>query len=127
MDKSSIEEAEMNIEERNRFLTETVLGKCYHDLRFTGGDLCRWICRKCKKESRYFENSPSFSTWQEFGLLWEDAIKRDDWLEFLHFLTTVVHPEDEYPPDMFYIHVHHIDPDRFATALFEFLKNRERK
>lgn len=66
-----------------------------------------------------------FSKWETFGILWEWSINQDDWFGFLKFLTTVVHPDDQYPIDMNYIHVQHINPDRFANATFEWLKSKD--
>jgi hypothetical protein len=95
-------------EERDKFLCER-MGMIWHE------------------EGRYYANPqtgipyvPDFSTWPGFGLLWEWAIKQHDWWTLFKENFFFVYPVTRGIEDL-------INPDRFANALFEFLKKREGK
>jgi hypothetical protein len=102
-------------QERNKFLTELVTG-----------DKAKWICHECDiisqrkicdckgaGWSRY-----NFSTWDGFGKLKEWAEKREWWKQFK---CDVRYNGWHYALDDDLIH-----PDRFAEAIYEFLKEKEK-
>lgn len=93
--------------DRDRFLTE-VMGRCLHKWS-------PWSAKadeKCLKCGAYKddEKPADFSTWPGFGALWE-WVQGQEWLEDLYgFLRAKKHPGTI------------IHPDRFANAVYEFLK-----
>ena len=128
--------------ERDRFLTEALGGK-YSFFCVVDGD-----CDKCdncvmQSDNEYTiadcmyasgDKSPTdceywkeylvdgvsdFSTWPGFGKLWEWAQDQEWWQEFVEYmdinLTDFVIGELEVFPWI-------INPDRFANAVYEFLK-----
>ena len=95
--------------ERETFLCEA-MGICWHE-NFP-------VCDKCGEEYDVvdFHNSlPDFSTWEGFGKLFEWATQQDWFSVFLD--------------NFFFIDatngltalIHHIHPDRFADAVYEFI------
>lgn len=114
----------MNIE-RDKFLTE-VMGLCWHEPRYKkrirdsyDGILNDedW-CPKCKQIYRDL-NHFNFSTWESFGMLWEWAVKKEWWKNFLDKITKV----DKYDTLLRWsIITDVIFPDKFADAVYEFLK-----
>lgn len=106
--------------ERDKFLTEA-MGLCYHSN--WKSQMAGSFCLDCLYES----NSPCngrivFYTWAGFGKLWEWAQKQDWWSEFNsgRLLCYMDEPEDS----KMIININLIDPDRFADALYEYLKER---
>ena len=99
---------------RDKFLTEA-MELCWHDLAKVGK--YQMACFKCGK-AKQFALNPDFSTWQDFGQLWEWAIKQDWWSD----LWSEIYGETDfsaYPYEEFTKYIH---PDRFANALYEYLK-----
>jgi hypothetical protein len=91
-------------ETRDRFLIE-YFGGCWHDISFKTG-----ICTKCHKSDLVIKN---LSSWQGFGWLWEHC-------------TTSYNPWwDDFAEDWDEVPMILIHPDRFADAVFKFLKERE--
>ena len=94
----------MNIE-RDKFLTEA-MGECWHEV--LGG---QWNCYKCRNENTL---NYDFSTWEGFGKLLEKA--RDNQgvgiIVAQNILAKVIEKS-----------MNNI-PDRFANAVYEFLKER---
>ena len=60
-------------------------------------------------------NLPDFSTWEGFGLLWEWARKQEWWKREFSIKFT---ENERWVDDM------HINPEKFAMAIYNFLKNR---
>jgi len=105
---------------RDAFLTEA-MGKCWHE----------WVEREsglfeaedCSKCNAYKDTDTvgehNFSTWEGFGKLWEWAQKQG-WWNYMKFIgnyteqTTV----NEFTHSNCIIH-----PDRFADAVYKYLKN----
>ena len=64
----------------------------------------------------------NFSTWTGFGKLWSWAKEQDWWPSFKEISIGV---DDEFNiPDGWPIDEEYIDPDKFADALYKFLKER---
>ena len=89
---------------RDKFLTEA-MELCWHDLVKVGK--YQMACFKCGK-AKQFALNPDFSTWQDFGQLWGWAIKQDWFVIFQYYYGYV-------PKGL-------INPDKFADALYEYLK-----
>ena len=118
-------------EERDRFLTEAQ-GECWHEW---GNDPLYKQCVKCRKylPSADLEKFRSielthidFSTWPGFGVLWEWVIKQDFFPSF--YLSTYLLDEKNLKTDFMGEIIANIvsdivNPDRFADAVYKFLKN----
>ena len=113
--------------ERDKFLTE-MMGKCWHE---SAGMV--WICGNCKtdigwrvtnKDSVDVESlNPNFSTWEGFGKLWEFAIKQEWWKSFIYYFNNF---SDRVPAEYCeWILFERINPDCFANAVYEFLKDKK--
>lgn len=120
--------------ERDKFLTKKVLGKCWQgEVKFQRYELYARASptfTAFMQESPYGEyikyndqSSTDFSTWPGFGLLWEGfkkwAHEHKQWDAFL----------DEYGNYLKGYRVDSIDielvnPDRFADAVWGFLKEK---
>ena len=75
-------------------------------------------CFKCGK-AKQFALNPDFSTWQDFGQLWEWAIKQEWWFQFKISLKYIPEKHELYGV----VDVEkYISPDKFADALYEYLK-----
>lgn len=111
--------------ERDKFLTEAI-GECWHDWKVVetyffeefGRDVSVFECSKCGDfisggdfETPYQIN---FSTWGSFGKLWEWVQKKEWWSDFIVEMMGC-----HYDPVNLIMHIH---PDRFADALYEFLR-----
>ena len=100
------------MEERNKYLTEA-MGDCWH--KWGMPDRFTVHCTKCKMNIGRNMNMPTknnFSSWEGFGKLFGWASKQDWWEE----------PHNDYYevlPDKY------IDPDKFANAIYRFLKYEE--
>jgi hypothetical protein len=123
--------------ERDKYLTEA-MGMCYHENRnvYWDDDLhedSRIICKHCSKINT---NNSNFSTWEGFGKLWEFCQEQEWWEGFLikneyQHTRDVYSPHKEYPYREYQETVYEdmsglINPDRFADAVYTYLKERER-
>lgn len=104
-------------EMRNRFLTEA-MGKCWHLIGESASGSGFYECR-CGKvfalnEYASCNDENDFSTWEGFGKLWEWAQEQEWWRAFALSFGNV-HYDWLFRQDT-------IHPDRFADALYEFLK-----
>ena len=99
---------------RDKFLTEA-MELCWHDLVKVGK--YQMACFKCGK-AKQFALNPDFSTWQGFGQLWGWAIKQD-WFREFKMLLFLSHGKTCYEVDAF---LSFVNPNRFADALYEYLK-----
>ena len=116
-----------NYDTRNKFLTEA-MGECYHIINRADK------CNHCSKELDRHSLNQDFSAWEYFGILWEWSQKQKWWVNFLiknEYLSTreVSNPHLEYPYREYSEDVYEdmsglINPDRFADAVYEFLKER---
>jgi hypothetical protein len=101
---------------RDKFLTEA-MGECWHEAGTKRVNPFTYVCTKCGSNIK--KNSyNNFSTWEGFGKLWEWAQKQKWWGTFCSWLT--IHKMKEvkhYSWIEQFIH-----PDRFANALYEYLK-----
>jgi hypothetical protein len=94
--------------DRDKFLTEA-FGECWHEVNRAS------VCNKCGKEEfwRTDRTNHDLSTWEGFGWLWEHC-------------TTSYNPWwDDFAEDWDEVPMILIHPDRFADAVFKFLKERE--
>jgi len=108
--------------ERDKFLTEA-MGECWHYHEDKPSSFSR-ECRKCGK-TFYGGGSQDFSTWESFGKLWTWAIDQEWWLEFLIYMRTGEHPTQVcIHPDTALLYPCLIHPDKFATAVYEYLKSQ---
>lgn len=102
-----------NRNERDKFLTEA-MGLKWHDLRQND---CAWWCDTCDVEdsidSPYivYHQSIDFSTWKGFGKLWGWSKQQEWWADFIDYSFDVT--------DWNFSWIH---PDRFAHAVYKFLK-----
>ena len=96
----------MNIE-RDKFLTEA-MGECWHERRFPN----QCSCGKKLHSGAIITGNNDFSTWDCFGKLWNWSHKQEWWALFRINYVEVI---DSY-----------IHPDRFADAVYEFLKESEK-
>ena len=90
--------------ERDKFLTEA-MGECFEVYgRNKNGEPRR--CNYCDNPL-----ATDFSTWEGFGKLWTWAQKQGWWIKIML----------RFQNEGFY---HYIHPDRFADAVYAFLKER---
>ena len=105
-------------EERDKFLTKAI-GECWHEPEDGYYD---YSCVHCgiygRTPKSVIIKRIDFSTWEVFGKLWEWAVKQEWW-------------EDEFQKyssfmDDSTICVYEglINPDRFADAVYKFLKRK---
>ena len=70
-------------------------------------------------------------TWDDFGIAWEWAIKQEWWFKFNKFLIEKVTfscvPKNEEHLSGLRIPVNYVNPERFADAVYKFLKGKEKK
>ncbi|MCK5236498.1 MAG: hypothetical protein KAR06_05870 [Deltaproteobacteria bacterium] len=102
------------MDEQNKFLTEA-MGFCYHVWELKENFIDGHECIHCKK---YWPMMPAtqidginFSTWVGFGKLWNWAIEQNWWDEFIMRPFSQAHIIENL-----------INPERFANAVYEFLK-----
>ena len=103
---------------RDQFLTEAMGCKWHqfsHAEKGPLGDLQVCVCDR--KNYLMPCDTPTFSTWQGFGKLWEWAQVQDWWDEYVEDTTGIGDPS--------LIDVDQIEPARFADAVYRFLKERE--
>lgn len=68
------------------------------------------------------------SAWDRFGIIWEEAQKKEWWVDFVEDrLGSVCYASDGETPLEFLIEARHINPDHFSDALAEFLTQRKEK
>lgn len=114
--------------ERDKFLTEQ-MGECWHEWKIVEEDSRRSRHQSCEKcGSRYTllqydhidDQKTSFSTWEGFGKLWEWAKVHEWWATFTDPFYGPKVNNSALPVfnDVDYA----INPDRFADAVYEFLK-----
>jgi hypothetical protein len=102
--------------ERDKYLTEAMGEECWHEWVYCGES--KAICTQCNTDYTISKDRNDFSTWEGFGKLWEFC-KKQEW--YYNFLKTVCPYKTDYPS---VIHEDYIHPDRFADAVYEFLKER---
>lgn len=102
--------------ERDKFLTEA-MGECWHNLGEKYTTEIGW-CIKC---CTWHKHNHNFSIWSGFGKLWEWAQKQEWWKSFVwvHGDSTRAKYRKESTFSVKFLH-----PDRFADALYQFLKER---
>jgi hypothetical protein len=102
---------------RDKFLTEA-MGECYHDFVIDHSAINPYKCKKCDFwHGIKLQND--FSTWKDFGKLWEWTQKQD-WLE--KFLRSSMPFMYQCSTDNLQIFTH---PDKFADALYDFLNQKD--
>ncbi len=99
--------------ERDKFLTEA-MGGCV----FSPKDEDYMLCGKCGCDIMSGIHDNYFSTWRMFGSLWEWAQEQEWWGYFVARMMTKETCTLDSILNKF------IDPDRFANAVYEFLKDR---
>jgi hypothetical protein len=113
----------MNIE-RNRFLTEA-MNECWHEFLqvpkpFDEGTKESDICAKCGEEKPVAYNN--FSTPDGFFKLWSWAQKQEWWADVVRWDFFI--DEEGITNGANFIQEAMIDPDRFADAVYQFLKEK---
>lgn len=106
-------------QERDKFLTEAT-GGCWHQWNQSPTHSLDVICIKCGHRRYYKQQNDdkyNFSTWEDFGKLWE-WVRRQKWLWDSPFYDAT-----EY--GIHTIKAEFINPDRFADAVYEFLKEKK--
>lgn len=101
--------------ERDKFLTEA-MGECWHERKdFSEDGYGTYNCKHCNKRfgghGGQLEDRLDFSTWAGFGKLWEWSQKQEWWPDFKEL--------NGYPN---HIYEDFINPNNFANASYEFLK-----
>ena len=120
--------------ERDRFLTEA-MGECWHKTSNTEPYHSGCVVHICKCGQRELEDSRAFynpgpnwvrqkyDDWQSFGKLWEWAQKQEWWSSFVAKKTpSNMRPMCGFGQPQLDLYIH---PDRFADAIYTFLKERE--
>jgi len=107
----------MNNIERDKFLTEA-MRECWHDWRKS--DVCN-VCNDFFQRKQPCFNL-SFSTWEGFGKLWEWVQKQEWFCDFYWYYLITDDGRDEH-----LVHIAKINPDCFALAVYEYLKENEHK
>lgn len=105
--------------ERDKYLTEA-MGLCYHDIKLKSDyprDTLISYCSICGEE---YVGNIDFSTWEGFGKLWEWAKEQKWWDEFRRSLAIGFDQIIYFVADL----EPHIHPDRFADAVYNFLRRR---
>ena len=90
--------------ERDKSLTEA-MGECWHESNLQG------VCKHCKAHNYPYTNN--FSTWEGFGKLWVWASSQ---VGLLRMITNELDKNDSYR------WTHWVHPDRFADAVYAYLK-----
>ncbi len=118
----------MTREEIDQYLTEAI-GECWHywqDSTWYGVGAMRvdYFCSKCKQRQtteQNYERKPNkppqandFSTWEGFGKLFKWAQKQDWWQSFI-----------SYTEDLEGGVIYWVEPERFATILYNFLREQQ--
>lgn len=105
---------------RDEFLTEA-MGECWHEwdstLIMDIGTM--HACKKCPSAvtvKRPYNNN--FSTWKDFGKLWEWAIEQEWWGEFMGNSTDGQSEFDDL------IDIDIINPDNLTNAIYKFLTEK---
>lgn len=111
--------------ERDKFLTEQ-LGECWHEAGHRRRISNNMVQRDCAcgvssmweiisvEPAKYRFLRRDFSTWENFGKLWEWSQQQEWWREFSFDVLRAP-----------YIFLELINPDNFANAVCEFLKSKE--
>ena len=106
--------------QRDKFLTEKVLGECWHNYVFIEDEpFGKFVCPECeagRKTVAELENT-DLSTPEGFFKLWNAAKEKDWWGRFIDSLNY----SENVDSDLWQV-MYHIHPDRFADALETFLK-----
>lgn len=116
--------------ERDKFLTEA-MGECWHEWEGPQyykqvDDSPRYVCQLCGIGSAYNTRQTDFSTWTGFGKLWEWAQGQEWWGMFgdkvIYDESDITHEKhQQWISDLEWF----IRPDRFADAIYIFLKERQ--
>ena len=109
--------------ERDKFLTEA-MGECWHEKVHGNTGPLIWSKCSCGANLVCRDCNPNFSTWTSFGKLWEWAIDQEWWNKFEFSEYAGHNRNDEFGATLKDILQGLINPDRFATAVCEFLKDK---
>lgn len=115
-----------NKPEINKYLTEA-MGGCVHDWeRLNTGGVG---CKKCKRvQGKITSGIIDFFTADGFFKLWEWAMGQGWWNNFIVLLWKKNghrYTEVSFPLMVEYIPTNYVDPDTFATEVYQYLKGRE--
>ena len=118
-------------EETNRYLTEKLFEKCWHEIGANPDGTTLGKCSKCGELFHAIHSSdwnpdvfnPNFFTWEGFGKLWRKCKEKEWWGEFAKRYA----PPDTYFKREYegYIDDDLIDPLTFPTGVREFMEGRE--
>ena len=108
--------------ERDRFLTEA-MGECWHEFDAEPSLFGEWedesnYCNKCSYRKGLNDVLPvnNFSSWEDFGKLWDWASSQ---VGLLRMITNELDENDSYR------WTHWVHPDRFADAVYAYLKEKK--
>ena len=104
--------------ERDKFLTEA-MELCWHRWVYKAKTL---YCSKCKNWSSAITSNPNFSTWQSFGELWNWATKQKWWNKFEYDYIERGSGEIGAKNRLKRL----INPNKFADAIYEWLKENRK-
>jgi hypothetical protein len=113
--------------ERDKFLTEA-MDECWHDdfyVHTAHGPYRVIYCNKCKVKVSDPAYYSTLSTWEGFGTLWEWAQKQGWWRDFCD--ADGMNPfyyHDDNLKNSGWLPEYLINPDRFADAIHEYLRQR---
>lgn len=115
-------------EEINKYLTEELFGECWHEVSSdqkvyedeNGQYLIRYCLNCYKSWDLCINKNLDFFTWEGFGKLWEKLQTQEWWFAFgRDFMCE----EQKLSYGIHYCpRFDNINPERFATAVYEFLK-----
>lgn len=97
----------MKNEERDKFLTEVMGLKATY-----------LLCDYKTQLDQFANKMPNFSTWEGFGKLFEFCQKQEWWRTFSHHKLFETSSNFVIPELI-------VNPDKFANAVYEFLKEKE--
>jgi hypothetical protein len=103
--------------ERDKFLTEA-MGECWHEW-IPSNDFDGMACKFCEDYEHESGKRNNFSTWEGFGKLWNWAQKQEWWGKFEDLIFY-----GKADPCGGWFDTLLIHPDRFADAIFSYLKEK---
>ena len=123
------------MKETNRYLTEKLFEKCWHEIGANPDGTTLGKCSKCGElfHAIHFADwnadvfNPDFFTWNGFGKLWEKCKEQEWWKLFLLKLIYAPSCHDYLEPIDYdgLLPESLIDPLTFPTRVREFMEGRE--
>ena len=109
--------------DKDKFIVEA-LGHCWHEwVENKGHQSCNEpiMCDKCWNYPGEGPPNPDLTTWEGFGWLWDEMVKREDWDKFKE--STVAEGYSGYD-NCGLLRETYINPTRFRDAVYDFLQEQ---